>query len=276
MKKLILLTLISVSAIFIISCDRIKNPAQNSTVKTNTRKIFLEDYTGHQCPNCPRAAETAEQLHDKYGDKLVIISVHAGFFTAVNTEFPMSYTTQAGNDWNSNTSGFGVGSLGYPNGLINRKNYADNGLVHGDSKWPTTVSLAASDMEFCDLSITPSYNSTNRKLTTSIKTKFRRSYPNNTKLCVVLTEDSIIGPQKEHNKPTITNYVFMHMLRGSINGSWGENLKAAPIKYQDSIIKVYPDFVLDNKFKDKHISVVAFVYDEVTREVIQVEKTKIK
>ena len=31
-----------------------------------------------------------------------------------------------------------------------------------------------------------------------------------------------------------------------------------------------------DKFKDKNVSVVAFVYDATTREVLQVEKVKIK
>jgi hypothetical protein len=94
----------------------------------------------------------------------------------------------------------------------------------------------------------------------------------------VFTEDSIVGPQKDYTKnPDIVHeYEFMHMLRGSINGSWGADLKAAPIKYQDSIMTSYPNFVLDTKFVDKNVSVVAFVYDAVTREVLQVEKVKIR
>jgi len=262
----------------LLSCDKVSNPAQISEIKPNTRKVLLEDYTGHQCGNCPNAAKVAEQLEKKYGDKLVVIAVHAGFFTKINTEFVTSYTCQAGNDWDAPTGGFGISAAGNPNGMVNRKNYADNGIIQKETKWATTISLAANDIEYCDLFVTTSYNATTRKLNTNIKTKFRRSYGNNTKLCVVLTEDSIIGKQKDYtqNPDVIDDYEFMHMLRGSINGSWGENLKNAPIKYQDSVMTSYPNFVLDTKFKDKNISVVAFVYDATTREVLQVEKVKIK
>jgi hypothetical protein len=68
----------------------------------------------------------------------------------------------------------------------------------------------------------------------------------------------------------------MHVLRGSINGSWGDNLRSAPIKYNDSTTISYSNFALDTKFVDKNVSVVAFVYDATTKEVIQVEKVKIR
>jgi thiol-disulfide isomerase/thioredoxin len=261
-----------------LSCDKIKKAPDNSNIKPNTRKILLEDYTGHQCGNCPAAAGVAENLSEKYGDKLIVIAVHAGFFTRLNSEFVTSYTCTTGNDWDA-ASGFGISaSAGNPNGMINRKSYADNGRIQKETKWSTSVSLASQDVEFCDMFLSASYNPTTRKLNTTVKTKFRRSYANNTKLCVVFTEDSIIGPQKDYRKnpDVIEEYEFMHMLRGSINGSWGVDLKAPPIKYQDSVIVSYPNFSLDPKFVDKNVTVIAFVYDAISKEVLQVEKVKIR
>lgn len=277
MKTLIAYSGILLGLIF-ISCDKIKDAPENSTIKPNTRKILLEDYTGHQCGNCPAAAGVAEELSKKYGDKLILIAVHAGFFTRLNSEFVTSYTCTTGNDWDA-ASGFGISaSAGNPNGMINRKNYADNGRIQKETKWSTSVSLASQDVEFCDMFLSAGYDPTTRKLNTTVKTKFRRSYPNNTKLCVVFTEDSIIGPQKDYrrNPDVIEEYEFMHMLRGSINGSWGADLKAAPIKYQDSVIVSYPNFSLDSKFVDKNVTVIAFVYDAISKEVLQVEKVKIR
>ncbi|MEI8138218.1 MAG: Omp28 family outer membrane lipoprotein [Bacteroidota bacterium] len=277
MKKLILLFIVSL-IIGLASCDKVTNPIQTSGVKTNSRKILLEDYTGHQCGNCPNAARVADQLEVKYGDKLIVLAVHAGFFTKLNAEFVTSYTCQAGNDWDAATGGFGISAGGNPNGMVNRKNYADNGLIQKETKWATTISLASDDVEFCDLFLSTTYDATSRKLNTNVKTKFKRSYPNNTKLCVVFAEDSIIGKQKDYTKnpDVVDDYEFKHMLRGSINGSWGANLKSTPIKYNDSVLVSYPNFDLDVKFKDKNISIIAFVYDAITKEVLQVEKVKIK
>lgn len=274
MKKLLYISIILLS-VSLTFCDKVKHAAQDTVAKPNTRKIFLEDYTGHQCGNCPAAAGVAENLSEKYGDKLVVIAVHAGFFTRTNSKFPTSYTCAEGNDWDATF----IGNAGNPNGMVNRKNYNDNGRVQKETKWGTTVSLASNDVEFCDLTLSAAYDATSRKLNTSVKTKFRRSYPNNTKISVVFIEDSIIGPQLDYNSVPddyLPKFTFMHVLRGSINSTWGADLKNAPIKYNDSVTVSYPNFILDTKFVDKNVSVVAFVYDDVTKEVIQVEKVKIR
>jgi hypothetical protein len=66
------------------------------------------------------------------------------------------------------------------------------------------------------------------------------------------------------------------MLRTGINGSWGNTLKGSPIAGNDTVRTAYKDFSLDASFNDKHVSVVVFAYDATTREVLQVEKVKIR
>jgi hypothetical protein len=283
MKKL---ALISAAIIINMSCDKVKNPivTNNSSSTTggnvvNVRKVLLEDYTGHKCGNCPPAATTAENLYEQYPGKLVVIAVHAGDFAKTQgLIFPTSYTTQAGNDWDG-TSGFAISiGAGNPNGMVNRKDYAGNGLIQGPSKWPTTTSLALSDTYILSLSLTPTYDAVTRILNTTVKAKFKTAYTGNTKLTLVITEDSIIGPQKDYTKnpDVIQGYVFMHMLRGDINGSWGTVLKNAPIAANDSIIASFNNFSINPSYKDKNIRLVAFVTDATTREVLQVEEVKIK
>lgn len=282
MKKfnLFLFFAAAIFSLVIVSCDKIKTPTQSSQVKVSNRKVLLEDYTGHKCGNCPNAARVAESLEKKYGSKLIVIAVHAGFFTKINPlPFVTSYTCQAGNEWDA-ASGFGVSANGNPNGMVNRKDFG-GGLVQKETKWGASVSQAFNAVDICKLFLTTTYDEGSRKLNATIKTKFVKSYGHDTKVTVVFTEDSIIGPQTDYNVPVgtpdvIENYVFMHMLRGSINGTWGELVKKAPIAYNDSVTVSYKEFDLDPKFKDKNVSVIAFVYDADTREVLQVEKVKIR
>src|SRR5690606_27366869 len=99
----------------------------NSAI-ADSRKALLEDYTGHTCGNCPAAAESAHQLAEQYGDKLVLMAVHAGFFSRLkNPDYLTSYTTSVGNDWDG-SKGFGVSAVGNPNGMVNRKAY-DGSLI---------------------------------------------------------------------------------------------------------------------------------------------------
>ena len=283
MKKIIFIPL-TLTLLSFLSCEKIDYPyesnpsSQDSSDATKyVRKVLLEDYTGHTCGNCPAAALVAENLYNQYKGKVVTIAVHAGFFTKTNSKYPTSYTTTVGNDWDG-ASGFGVSAVGNPNGMVNRKNYENNGLIQKESKWPTTVSLALQDKYILGLEIKPSYIETSRMLSTNVIARFKEPYANDVKLSLVIIEDSIIGPQTDYTKnpDLIPNYVFMHMLRDAVNGSWGSDLKKIPVLAKDSVNLSFPNFGIKSKFNDKHLYLVAFAYDATTREVLQVEKVKMR
>ena len=283
MKKIVFIPIVLIVSA-LASCEKVDYPNESSStgqdstgVTKYVRKVLLEDYTGHTCGNCPAAALVAENLYNQYKGKVVTVAVHAGFFTKTNSKYPTSYTTTVGNDWDG-SSGFNVSAVGNPNGMVNRKNYQDNGLIQKESKWPTTVALALEDTYILGLEIKPTYNESSRMLSTNVIAKFKVPHPNNVKLSLLITEDSIIGPQTDYTKnpDLVPNYVFMHMLRDAVNGSWGSALKNAPVAAKDSVNLSFPNFSIKSKFNDKHLYLVAFAYDETTREVLQVEKVKMK
>jgi hypothetical protein len=276
--------ILAVLAAFSTSCDKVTRPLERTapvpvdSSALYVRKVLLEDHTGHKCGNCPDAAVVAENLLQQYGDRLVVMAVHGGHFATTDPKHPMEFRTVAGNDWIS-SSGFGI--TGWPTGLINRKAYDGTANVtQKETKWPSWVALGLQDKYVLGLTISSSYNA--GQLTVSVNGKFKTAYPNDVKLSVVLLEDSIIGPQSKYTNDggqtqevTITDYVFMHTLRGALNGSWGQTLKASPVNAKDSVEVTVPVYTVDPvKFNVKHLSVVAFAHDASTREVLQVEKVK--
>jgi hypothetical protein len=271
------------------SCDKVKNPtivkatavgstfdSVNNASVANFKKTLLEDYTGHRCGNCPAAAKLAHSLTAQYQSSLVVIAIHAGFFSRTNSTFPTSHTCTVGNDWDG-SSGFNVSAAGNPNGMVNRKVYPGFTLVHKDT-WATTVGLAQADPFVVKMNVSSAYDKTARALNVETKLTFLQAYPNNTKLQLVLMEDSVVGDQLDYsqNPDHIEEYDFEHMLRTAINGSWGEVAKSAPITALSTATITNNNFSVDSKWNDKHLYLVAFVYDEVTREVLQVEKLKIR
>lgn len=289
MKTIISGLIIGLFTIGLFSCDKVKDPvikttsAVGSTFDTvtnasvaNYKKTLLEDYTGHKCGNCPAAAVLASSLHDRYKDTLVVIAIHAGFFAKTNTEFPVSYTTTVGNDWDG-TGGFNISAQGNPNGMVNRKVYPGFTLVHKDT-WATTVGLSRNDPFIVKVDLKSMYDKQARALNVETKLTFLQSYSKNVKLNLVLAEDSIIGAQLDYSKNPdhIEDYEFEHMLRGAINGSWGEVAKTAPITAGATATILTNNFSVDPKFNDRQLSLIAIVYDETTKEVLQVEKVKIR
>ena len=278
MKKFfIYLAIASCTAWLLSSCDKLDEPY--ATVKkvdddtaTQVRRVLLEDYTGHKCVNCPEAALAARALEEAHGGKLIVMAVHAGFFAEPSTtgDFTANYTSQTGNDWNTY---FGITSN--PNGMVNRKSYSGARIL-GMDLWANAIETELALPQEAEMVISNSYNETTRALQTSVNTKFLAGLEGSYNLIVCIVEDSLISPQKNSNAnigypvPVIYDWVFMDVLRGSINGTWGEELTAT-VDITKTYVKNYT-FTLNEAWVPKNCPVLAFISKADSREVVQVEK----
>lgn len=283
------------------ACDKVKQPliikeckyetahVTKSNVTTNSfKKVLLEDYTGHTCGNCPRAAETATTMLAKYKDSLVVIAIHAGtqFAPPVLPDYPEDFRTDAGTQWDSY---FGMSAAGLPKGSVNR---AQKPFPQPRTTWDALANSLLDGPQQAKILMTSSLDTVNLALNLEVKTTFLTNLNDSASLCVVVLEDSIIGPQKDYSPPsgvTVVNgderpdYVFNHTLRGAVNGAWGDLLVAKPITANTEVVKTYchnldpwGDNIQEKRHKLKETVLVAIVYNSITRKVIQVEKLHIK
>jgi thiol-disulfide isomerase/thioredoxin len=292
MKKLIFILAVMITAT-LGSCDYVANPNETITPVDNgndsvehTRRVLVEDYTGHKCPNCPQAAVVAEQLKDLYGEKVVVVAVHAGFFATPTTpagapagSFQTDFRTAAGTTYNS-SSYFGFSA--YPSGMINRKDYdgssSNHIKSHGD--WASEVSSLLAKPPVADLTITNTYNASTRSLSITTSSQFISDtlISGTYKLVVMITQDSIINWQQD-GSTFIPDYVHQHVLRDNVNGAWGDTLVAGTITPFASITKnfVYtlPTAYIGNPCDPEHCHVVAFIYNTLNYEVVQAAEAKV-
>jgi len=286
--------LIAILSLFsLVSCDKIDAPyvvqANQDTaacpapefpaVTAHIRRAFLEDYTGHNCPNCPRAGLTARDLKAHYQDSLVIVAVHAGFFAKVSASDPVwsyDFRTTAGTAWDNF---FKVGLVGNPNGMVSRKGFPDNQQVLPPSAWATAVKATVAEAPLMDLQLITEYNASEDKLCIHTKTSFLQTITGRSlDISVIITEDSIVQAQKNSDPsvgavPEILDYVHMHVMRGAVNGTWGTPILLKEETSSSPIVKSFPmhftGFNL-NTMNPKNCRVIAFVYDADTKEVLQV------
>ena len=89
-------------------------------------------------------------------------------------------------------------------------------------------------------------------------------------------EDSIVSAQRDYNEdPTvIEEYTHRHMLRASLNGTWGDPLFEGTASNGQKIILSFSS-AFDMEYKPLNCSILAFVYDAFTLEVLQAEEVKI-
>lgn len=291
--------------LFFVSCDKVRLPnvpkttvvgsnfIKNSNASVSKlKKTLLEDYTGHRCVNCARAASTIRYnlLPQPQNElSLIVISVHQGDLAApFGKEFVNDFRTKFGDAWGGSAR---LGVDTWPTGFINRKNYNSNGLKLSDTKWTSVVPLALSDRFVIRLNFSTEYDSTVRALNVFVKGIFAIKYPNPVKLCAVFIEDDLTGPQDDLTLGKIEDFEFEHVVRGDINGVAGVDLTTTAAAAKDtaswSIVGFkLPEYTTNNKLANgnpipgqtinhNNVSVVVFAYDAVTNEVLQAEKLKI-
>jgi len=253
-------------------------------VTAHYKRALIEDYTGHNCPNCPRAGLIAADLKEQYQDSVVVVAVHAGFFAKVSANDPVwayDFRTPAGTEWDNF---FQIGAVGNPNGMISRKGYPDNQHVLSPPAWANAVKSAVSEAPLMDLQLITEYNAGEDKLCIHAKTTFLQTISERAlNLSIIITEDSIVQAQKNSDPtvgptPQILDYVHMHVMRGAVNGIWGTPIHSLYELSNAPVIKTFPVHLSDfnlNTMIPKNCHVVAFVYDISTKEVLQVAESKV-
>jgi len=288
MKPTIKTILIILGIVFIMGCDEIEGPyletnigkCGNGNLSIPIKKILLEDYTGHTCGNCPRAAEQTKFLIETYCDHIIPIAVHAGFFAEPfsSGKYTYDFRTTAGQSWDGF---FGNSAAGLPNGMVNRMEYNGTNILAYES-WAAAVEQLLKEPPTIDIIIENNYSIITRELKTSIDVNFLNSASEELKLTVLIVEDSIINWQKDYEyddlgnpgNTDIENYVHRHVLRDAINGAWGETIVDGSIQKGEMINKSFT-YVLNSEWLEKQCSVVAFVYRSSTNEIMQAEVVKL-
>lgn len=315
MKKIFLCLFAAASTLVLFSsCDKVDPPYKENTgvsaggactFPANTapvyRKILVEDFTGHLCGDCPNANRNLYNvLKPLYGDTIITVAVHAGppTFTGIcpsENSYPpaapvgsyaMDYRTPSGNSWFSDFS-----ISGNPKGMISRIGYPAAELDWG--AWGTAINSIKGTAPKMQLQILNTYNSSSGDLNTCIKTTFLVNMSDTFNLSVILTEDSIIDWQKDYAIPPPTQpygqndsaYVHRHVLRGTINSAYGEQIKSGSIAVGDTVVNSYSVNLLslpsainphNPALNVAHCYIIAFVYEANSKEVMQVEEEKVE
>lgn len=278
MKIIKILSIIFALTFVVESCDIVDPPYQTGfDCESGNQNVLIEDYTGHTCVNCPGAAITAHDIKQNCEDRVIIIAVHAGYFSEPKPsgDYTYDFRTEAGNEWNNF---FGI--VANPNGLVNRINEEGN-YVLGPGLWAEEAFKLLDQNSPVNIEIHNHFDLEDpNMLITEITTDFIDNLDGNYKLIVCITEDHIIKPQKNNDAgigttPDILDYEHMHVLRTAVNGIWGQDFINGSVTAGESITKTYEQSFAGTDWVPENCNIVAFIYNVADKSVLQVQEEKI-
>jgi len=268
---------------FVQSCDVIDEPVigvrntfdgevpEFTPLNAPTRVVLLEDFTGHDCGNCPIAHGIATTLLIAYEDELAVIAIHAG---SLAEPFPPSYP----DDWSTPEGTFylldQIGSDQLPTGRLNRVNGANFAL--SPSQWTNKLNQEfAKPLPPLGMQIVAEYFADQNKINVHVNSQWFENKSGDYRLVILLAESGIIAPQLNYTvDPTyIPDYEHNHMLRTSLTGATGLSLTTNPIA-GDIKTDSY-SLAWNSLWTPENCEIIAFVTEGEGGEVINAVKTKL-
>jgi len=268
-----------------VACDEISEKDRNvfysniEDFKTG-KTVLLEDFTGANCSNCPRATAATVDLQNALGEQLIVVSIHAGAFATD------SFRTETGNAY---LQFFYPQNTSYPAAMISRtKQSTDKYVSVNDAQWATLVierliDLTKPNAQMPDikLNLTVNYDQGEGSFVVKSSVLGHQRIENDLKLQLLLTESHIISRQSGDGGGQ--NYEHNHVLRDAINGTWGENIAVNANQTVDYFSEKYFLSKLDdmtfnnipppyNSGNPENMNIVGFIYDNQTKEVIEVKE----
>lgn len=271
MKKIAILMVFAAFVFF--GCDIIEAPyviptnQENVTVEfpaldlsTVYRKVLIEEYTGHRCTNCPSAHLVLEDLHERFGDTLAIVGIHATSLANTSNRFPYNFHTPAGD---ALAEDFGINAI--PAAIINRE-YQQGGWPKDE--WLQKINQVDRSQVRAAIQVINQYDA-DLKLKVNTKVTMLEDNDHPLRLSVFLIEDGIVKPQMS-NTTTIEDYTHNHVLRAALNGTYGQPYEDAMPRLTEFTYACSVSFA-EHDWNAANCTVVVFLYDVQSGEVVQVE-----
>jgi hypothetical protein len=309
MKKA-LISIFTVAIALVMSCDKVELPNVGTVVvnescdtvftfsasTSNSRNVLVEDFTGHLCGNCPEAAYELDQLHDVHGDSLIVLSIHP------NTSFNevQTGTGKYETDWRIEEAEQIFSEFNMPSSLPRL-------MINREQPTPLWYHFNTNQLAFevpnrmgqlADFTIKCSGNMlADRTVCAKVEVELLNTVTGSYNIVNCLVEDSItdyqtvyVGSHPDYtgaSDDTYSNYIHRHVVRdifghyGVIEGGaplagsiWGDPI-AGSTNAGDIKQFVISSSPMPAEWDENHMYIVSYVFDDLTKEVLQVIQTKI-
>lgn len=283
MKKHLYILTLSFFIFSFISCDKIDNPiipvnacvdgcSASPTENYNFQKaVFIEEFTGITCNNCPLAAEEGKKLKADKPGQVVVLAIHASNFAvpAPAEGYDADFRTTAGTEYYDFVAPFGV-----PSGTVDRLDQGTQQFAKPYQLWETRIDDIIANSATADVGILalPNIIADAGDTTICLEVKFKSMVDLSgvdVYWTAYVTEGHIKAQQKMPDLSKNKDYIHEHVLRTSFNGTFGNPIP----DFDGSLNSTYCDsrvVAKDPSWKAENLEVIVIAYNHNTYEVLQV------
>lgn len=252
-------------------------------------KLLIEDFTGWKCVNCPVIADYIEQ-NISHNYPSIVVGLHPDGNKALSSTggMPFGLSTTLADEYLQAFTGENAANCPLPSININR-----SGIVNGDmATVQNNISSRAyqyylayninEEKPIISLSINCVANEDGTYNISTALLSEAQTTDQNLKLQLWIVENGIQGLQFFTSGAQAFSH--NHVLREAINGVWGEVVELSPITLTDqneNLLNLHgaithKPYTLPSGFVAENCEIVAFVYNEDNREVLNTTKVSLK
>lgn len=195
--------------------------ADAAEVANQQRGVLIEEFSGVRCANCPAGSAAIKGLLDQYGEQLVAVSIHTGFFARPYSDNLYDFRTEAGDALLDLLKA----PIGFPSAVVNRKLFdGEADLQLGLADWAGYIAQEATSDPTVKLWLQPTFNEDTRALTLDLSIFPQTSFADeDLRLSVMLTENKVVDVQLTPSGKE-TAFEHNHVLRDMLTNHQGNLL----------------------------------------------------
>ncbi|MCB2221040.1 MAG: Omp28-related outer membrane protein [Bacteroidetes bacterium] len=276
------------------ACDKIDEPLKVITTQeipddladtlfyvdsifVDQKQVLLEEFTGHKCVNCPEQSIAAHELAEENDHRLIIYSIHAGFYAEVDEtgDYTTDHRCQDGikifQDFQEPFN---------PTATIDRVAYSGSPVIF-PNQWETVFYDELAKDNVANVLLKNYWYPNLESVLIEVSTTFTQSLEGTYYLVVMIAEDHVTAAQKNNNPaigptPDWLDFDHRNILRDAISPLYGTPLSVdgsitPNIEYTNSFF-----YAPDENWETANCKIIAYILHEETGEVVQVAELGIK
>lgn len=235
------------------------------------KNVLIEDLTGVNCVNCPKAADTGKALIDIYQGRVKLAGLYLTTPFTLTNPFPGEEDLRTPEAEDIANAIYVPASL--PSGYIDRAEFSSSRNVDY-TVWATEVKKRLELSTPVNISVDAQYSDADSNITINMSLTYTKDMTAaNHSYTIMILEDSIIAAQKVPLKGKVKDYVHYHVLRTTYTPSVGATITEN--KEIGRVIQKSFKGKISGTWRPYKCTAMVLVQDADTKEILHVEEAHI-